>query len=364
MRTCACRDRHIPGRSGPSRTVDPSLPSWAVDVCRAVPVYSGAKDGGDVGAELGQGTCLGRALQGRGRRRWSGPTIPAAVSRRAGRRRTRPSRQSPGGIRPAGPLTLLVWRSLDAVRVVAFAPRAHFRAEPGRGEDPGRAAAGRVGGVGVQEVRLQRPRPGRVGRQQFDFHHGPGVLPGNRAGLQSLQGQRQPRDVRASYSPSKANRRLCSLTVRAQATSDTMTNSLDRAVPRGRRRRRQAPGSPWRSPRPAAPSTPPSRLPPGAPGEARPGRHPPNPAADQPTTDQTWRPRSWSRRWTDRRWLRPGAGEYGQLSHRRGDRRQGLPALRTPYRVFDTLRLGRGYDSFDGAGYDHVIVGDGTDQRH
>ena len=79
---------------------------------------------------------------------------------------------------------------LDAVRVVAFAPRAHFRAEPVRDEVPGRAAAGRVRGGGVQEVRLQRPRPGRVQVDGF-IHHGPGVLPGNRAGLQSLQGQRQ-----------------------------------------------------------------------------------------------------------------------------------------------------------------------------
>ena len=55
---------------------------------------------------------------------------------------------------------------------------------------PAGQPAGRVRCVGVQEVRLQRRRPGRIQVRGF-IHHDPGVGPGDRPGLQRLQGQRQ-----------------------------------------------------------------------------------------------------------------------------------------------------------------------------
>ena len=56
---------------------------------------------------------------------------------------------------------------------------------------------------------------------------------------------------------------------------------LGGAFLRGRRRRRQTPGPPARSPRPAAPSAPRSGPPAGPPRPARPGNRPPAPATDQ-----------------------------------------------------------------------------------
>ena len=115
--------------------------------------------------------------------------IPAAVS--AGRYAVEPGH--PVAVRDE--LDPPVRRALgvalfDADRVVAFPPRARLGAEPARDEVPGRAPAGRVRRAGVQEVRLQRRRPGRIQAGGF-VHHDPGVLPRERPGLQGLQGQRQ-----------------------------------------------------------------------------------------------------------------------------------------------------------------------------
>ena len=85
----------------------------------------------------------------------------------------------------------MAWRFFDADRVVAFAPGACLGPEPGRNEVPGPAPAGRDGRGGVQEVRLQRGRPGPVQAGGF-LDDDPGVLPGDRPGLQGRQGQRQP----------------------------------------------------------------------------------------------------------------------------------------------------------------------------
>ena len=87
---------------------------------------------------------------------------------------------------------LVVWRVFDAGRVVAFPPGAGFGPEPGRNEVPGRAAAGRVRRVRVQEVRLQPGRPGRIQGAGF-VDEDPGVGPGDRPGPQGGQGQRQRR---------------------------------------------------------------------------------------------------------------------------------------------------------------------------
>ncbi|BAS17843.1 hypothetical protein AHiyo8_61460 [Arthrobacter sp. Hiyo8] len=79
----------------------------------------------------------------------------------------------------------------DADGVVAFAPGAGFGPEPGRDELPA-GQPGRGWGVGVQEVRFHCRCSG--GAQAVGFiDDDPGMLPGDRPGLEGGQGQRQVR---------------------------------------------------------------------------------------------------------------------------------------------------------------------------
>jgi hypothetical protein len=79
----------------------------------------------------------------------------------------------------------------EAFRVMALAPHPCFVPEPPRDHFPGRAFNGRILGVGVQEMGLQHRSTSRVKVAGF-IHHGPCVLPRNRAFLQRRQCQRQP----------------------------------------------------------------------------------------------------------------------------------------------------------------------------
>ncbi len=128
---------------------------------------------------------------------------------------------------------------LDAGRVVAFAPGAGLGPEPGRNELPGRAAAGRVRRFGVQEVRLEPGRPGRIQAAGF-VHEDPGVGPGDRPGLKGGQGQRQRRRQGPGFGEEGRGGAFAD----GQDTGDLghQCHLLDGAVPRGRRRRRQEPG--------------------------------------------------------------------------------------------------------------------------
>ena len=193
--------------------------------------------GGDVGAELGQGPGLVRALQGPGRGGGPFPDPRGGVGRKV--------RGEPGHAVPVrDELDPPVRRAsavacLDAGRVVAFAPGAGLGPEPGRHELPGGAAAGRVGCVGVQEVRLQPGRPGPVQGGGF-VHQDPGVLPGDRPGTQRGQGPRQRRRQGPGFGQQGPGGAFAD----GQDTRDLghHRHLLDGAVPRGRRRRGQEPG--------------------------------------------------------------------------------------------------------------------------
>ena len=153
---------------------------------------SGGKQpgGGDVGAELGQGPGLARALQGAGLGGGPFPDPRGGVGREVG---VEPGHAVPvrDELHPPVRRTLGM-ACLDAHRVVAFAPGACLHPEPARHKVPGPAPPGRIRDIGVQEMRLQPRRPGRIKTGGF-IDHDPGVLPGNRPRLQSLQGQRQRR---------------------------------------------------------------------------------------------------------------------------------------------------------------------------
>ena len=168
--------------------------------------------------------------------------IPAAVS--AGRyaeNQAIPSESGRNSTRRSW--TLLAWRFFDADRVVAFAPRAHFRAEPARDKVPGRAARGPGSGAsGSRKCASSAAAPAGSRLRGF-VHHGPGVRPGDRAGLQRLQGQRQLRFVRASDSASKVPA-ACSLTVRAHASSDDDRPTPGRCGPARMPPAAPSPGSP------------------------------------------------------------------------------------------------------------------------
>ncbi len=296
--------------------------------------------GGDVGAELGQGAGLVRALQGAGGGGGPVPDPRGGIGRQVRRKPGHPVRVRAEFDPPV--LDAFGVAFFDAVRVVAFAPRAHFRAEPVRDEVPGRAAPGRVGRVGVQEVRLQRRRPGRVQVDGF-IHHGPGVRPGDRPGLQSLQGQRQT--VRQGQAVTQ--KRPGGPRSHRQDTGDLSSHRhlLALCVLQGDRRCGQGVGGPHigRGHQHLQRSKP--RLPPGHAGQAvqalirqnpqriipqraSPGRTSPisNGRTSLFRTGQIGAVRSSA--------VGAAPGDGIQRRRQRRNSRQGLPALRTPVRAF------------------------------
>ena len=277
--------------------------------CRAgpPPVVSGGEEpgGGDVGAELGQGPGLVRALEGAGGGGGPVPDPGGGVGREVGR--------EPGHAVPVrGVLDPPVRGALgvacfDADRVVAFTPRPCLGPEPARGEVPGRAAAGRVRRGGVQEVRLQRGGPGGVQAGGF-VDDDPGVLqeiaPACRAARVSGRAVvRVWRFEQEGCGGSFAD---------GQDAGDLGDDGhlLGGVLLRGRRRRCQGPGRPGVVGGQPAPSAPRTGPPSGRPRRARPGNHPPDPAAD--------RHHAGNRRRADRA-VRAGAGR--QPARRRTRRR-------------------------------------------
>ena len=189
-------------------------------------VHAGGEEPGrgDVGAELGQGPGLVRALKGP---RGAGGAVPDP---RGG------SGREVGG-EPGHAITVrdvlhppvrdtAGMACFDADRVVPFPPGAGFRPEPGRDKVPGGAAAGRGGRVRVQEMRLQSCSSGPVEVGGF-VHHDPGVLPRNGPGLQRGQCQRKREPCVVSVCARFTRRALAvrSLTVRTHATSAVMAIS-------------------------------------------------------------------------------------------------------------------------------------------
>ncbi len=161
--------------------------------------------GGDVGAELGQGPGLVRALEGAG---GGGGPVPDPGGGLGREVRGEPGHAVPVREELDPPVRgALGVACFDAGRVVAFAPGAGLGPEPGGHEFPGRAAAGRVRRVRVQEVRLQPGRPGRVQGAGF-VEEDPGVGPGDRPGLQRGQGQRQRRGQGPGARPAGPRRRV------------------------------------------------------------------------------------------------------------------------------------------------------------
>ena len=124
------------------------------------------------------------------------------------------------------------WRSRQA--------RALARNRDGTRSPAGQPRAG-LGCVGVQEVRLQPGRPGRIQAGGF-VDEDPGVLPGDRPGLQRGQGQRQPR---CQY-PGVGQEGCGGAFADGQDTGDLgdQGHLLCRLFLRGRRRRHQEPGRP------------------------------------------------------------------------------------------------------------------------
>ncbi|MDP9693550.1 UNVERIFIED_ORG: hypothetical protein J2X79_001098 [Arthrobacter globiformis] len=124
---------------------------------------------------------------------------------------------------------------LDADRVVPLPPGTHLRSEPARDKLPSRNAAGRLRRGRVQEVRLQRRRPGRIESRGL-VDHDPGVLP--RQGPCLQRGQRQ-RPARGQF---QGVDQQCTRGAFAdgQDTRDLRCHSHlpDGAIPRGLGRRR------------------------------------------------------------------------------------------------------------------------------
>ena len=283
--------------------------------------------GGDVGAELAQGPGLGRALERAGGRGGPLPDPGGGVGREVGRE---PGHAVPvrgvldPPVRGASAVALF-----DAGQVVAFAPGAGLGPEPGRHEVPGRAPAGGVRGVRVQEVPLQPGRPGGVQAGGF-IDDDPGVLPGDRPGLQRRQGQRQARGQRLALGQQGAGGAFAD----GQDTGDLGDQGhLPGGVfLRGRRRRRQRPGRPrvvggqphlQRSDRGFHPGDP------GEPVQARIRQIPQristlsrlvSGSGSAPVRDSAGRIRA----------VRPCAGGGQKHSNGRGHGLQGRPAVRTP----------------------------------
>ncbi|WP_371706635.1 hypothetical protein [Pseudarthrobacter sp. NIBRBAC000502771] len=78
---------------------------------------------------------------------------------------------------------------LDRLRVVAFPPAPDLGPEPGRDQFTGRCAPGRIGCVGVEEMRHQPGSPDSV--KAFGFvGDDAGVLPRHGPGGQGLEHRR------------------------------------------------------------------------------------------------------------------------------------------------------------------------------
>ena len=228
-----------------------------------------------------------------------------------------PSRSGPYSTRRSA--ALLVWR----VSMLTGWWRSRQARALARNRDGTRSPAGhpRAGfGCGrVQEVRLERGRPGRIQAGGF-VHDDPGVLPGDRPGLQRRQGQRQRRRQGLGVGQERPGGAFAD----GQDTGDLGHHGhlLGGAVLRGRRRRRQGPGrlrvvggQPHLQRR--GPGLQPGDL--GQPVQATvrqlPQRIGVRASGSAPDGSAS---------------LSGRAGQGGQRGNGRGDGRHGRPALRTP----------------------------------
>ncbi len=231
--------------------------------------------GGDVGAELGQGPGLVRALEGAGGGGGPVPDPGGGVGREIGGEQAMPSRSGVYSTRRSA--ALVAWRaSMPAGWWRSRQVRALARNRDGTAPRPGSRGPGSVlRGPGSA---FQPGRPGRIQAAGF-VHDDPGVGPGDRPGLKGGQGQRQRRRQGLGFGEEGRGGAFAD----GQDTGDLghQGDLLDGAVPRGRRAGGARAWLPARSRRPAAPSTPRSGPPAGRPRPARPDRHPPAAAADR-----------------------------------------------------------------------------------
>ncbi len=192
------------------------------------------RGGEDVGAELGEGAVLVRALQAAGD---GGGPVPDRSRLVRGQVRREPGHPVlVRGVLDAAVQDTFGVALLDAFGVMAFAPRTGLVPEPGGRHLPGGAPPHYIEGVRVQEVGLQRRRTGPVQGGGF-VRHDPGVLPGNGPGPQGGQGQRQSGGESVRNGQERTRRAVTDSQGTPNLGRDCHLLGLDRSVRRGRRLR-------------------------------------------------------------------------------------------------------------------------------